>query len=144
MLHTAVALSIILGFICTEFLGILTGGMISAGYLALFFEQPFRILSTVILAIIVYLIVKLFSNFLILFGRRRFMLTIIIGLIMSVVVEKAFILMTDINQDMRIVGYIIPGLIANDMLKQGVLKTLLLVLLLGGIIWLIMHAGFLG
>ena len=118
--------------------------MISAGYLALFFEQPFRILSTVILAIIVYLIVKLFSNFLILFGRRRFMLTIIIGLIMSVVVEKAFILMTDINQDMRIVGYIIPGLIANDMLKQGVLKTLLLVLLLGGIIWLIMHAGFLG
>ena len=144
MLHAAVALSILLGFIFTEFLGVLTGGMISAGYLAFYLEQPFRIASTLILAILVFCSVKVLSNYLILFGRRRFMLTVILGLLLSALIEKAFILMTDINQDMRIIGYIIPGLIANDMMKQGIIKTLIMVLLVSGIIWMVMHAGLLG
>lgn len=144
MLHAAVALSILLGFIFTEFFGILTGGMISAGYLAFYLEQPFRIASTLLLAVLIYAIVKLLSNFLILFGRRRFMLTVILGLLLSALIEKGFILLTDINQDMRIIGYIIPGLIANDMMKQGVVKTLAMVLLVSGLIWMTIHAGLLG
>lgn len=144
MLHAAVALSILLGFIFTEFFGVLTGGMISAGYLAFYLEQPFRIASTLILATLVFCSVKVLSNYLILFGRRRFMLTVILGLLLSALIEKAFILMTDINQDMRIIGYIIPGLIANDMMKQGIIKTLIMVLLVSGIIWMVMHAGLLG
>ena len=39
--------------------------------------------------------------------------------------------------DMRIIGYIVPGLIANDMLKQGVFKTLAAVLLLSAVIFLL-------
>ena len=64
MLHAAVALSILLGFIFTEFFGVLTGGMISAGYLAFYLEQPFRIASTLILAILVFCSVKVLSNYL--------------------------------------------------------------------------------
>ena len=72
------------------------------------------------------------------------MLTVLLGIFLSVIVEKSFILMTDINQDMRIIGYIIPGLIANDMIKQGVFKTLVMVMLVSALIWMAMHAGLLG
>ncbi|MDY4609197.1 MAG: poly-gamma-glutamate biosynthesis protein PgsC [Sphaerochaetaceae bacterium] len=141
MLHSAVAISILLGFLSTEFLGILSGGLVSAGYLAFYLEQPFRILSTVLLSVATCGLVKLLQRKIILFGRRRFMLTVLLCMVLAFIVEKCFFFFTDINQDMRIIGYIVPGLIANDMEKQGVVKTLLMTLLIAAIIWLIMHSG---
>ena len=121
MLHSAVALSIILGFVSIEFLGLLPGGIVSAGYLAFFFEQPYRVVSTLLLAIATCYAVKLLQNFLIIYGRRRFMLTVLLSIILSAVIENNFIYVSGISQDFRIIGYIIPGLIANDMQKQGVI-----------------------
>lgn len=143
MLHSAVALSIILGFVSIEFLGLLPGGIVSAGYLAFFLEQPFRVLSTLLLAIVVCYVVKLLQNWLIIYGRRRFMLTVVLSIILSAIIEDNFIYVSGISQDFRIIGYIIPGLIANDMQKQGVVKTLLAVLVISMIIFLCMHLGVL-
>jgi len=39
---------------------------------------------------------------------------------------------------MRIVGYIIPGLIANDMLRQGAAKTIAMTLIAAALIRLAM------
>ncbi|MBR0521152.1 MAG: hypothetical protein IJJ95_07455 [Spirochaetales bacterium] len=47
------------------------------------------------------------------------------------------------GQDVRMVGFIIPGLIANDMFKQGVVKTLAAVTILSAIIRLIILSGIL-
>ncbi len=143
MLHSAVALSIILGFVSIEFLGLLPGGIVSAGYLAFFFEQPYRVVSTLLLAIATCYAVKLLQNFLIIYGRRRFMLTVLLSIILSAVIENNFIYVSGISQDFRIIGYIIPGLIANDMQKQGVIKTLLTVLIISFAIFLCMHMGVL-
>lgn len=143
MLHSAVALSIILGFVSIEFLGFLPGGIVSAGYLAFFFEQPFRVVSTLLLAIVICYAVKILQNWLIIYGRRRFMLTVVLSIILSAVIENNFIYISGISQDFRIIGYIIPGLIANDMQKQGVIKTLISVLIISMIIFLCMHLGVL-
>ena len=143
MLHTAVALSVILGFASVEFLGLLSGGIVSAGYLAFYLEQPFRILSTLLLAMAVCALVKLLQNFMILYGRRRFMVTILLSIILSTVIEGSFILTSGIAQDLRMIGYIIPGLIANDMEKQGIFKTLVMVLVISLVIYLILHLGVL-
>lgn len=143
MLHTAVALSVILGFASVEFLGLLSGGIVSAGYLAFYLEQPFRILSTLALAVLVCLLVKLLQNFMIIYGRRRFMVTILLSIILSTVIEGSFIITSGIAQDLRMIGYIIPGLIANDMEKQGIFKTLAMVVIISLIIYLILHLGVL-
>ncbi len=143
MLATAVAFSILLSFASSEFLGILTGGLISGGYLAFFLEQPFRVVSTLALALITYGIVKILYNFVIIYGRRRFILTVIISLLLSMLYERLFFYMTSIPFDTRIIGYIIPGLIANDCEKQGIWKTLLMVLLIAVVIWLFLHLGLL-
>ena len=143
MLHTAVALSVILGFASVEFLGLLSGGIVSAGYLAFYLEQPFRIVSTLALAVLVCLLVKLLQNFMIIYGRRRFMVTILLSIILSTVIEGSFIITSGIAQDLRMIGYIIPGLIANDMEKQGISKTLAMVVIISLIIYLILHLGVL-
>lgn len=124
MSQIAIGLSIILGFLSSEFLGLACGGMISAGYLALFIESPLRLVSTACCALLVCLIVTLIQKFAIIFGRRRFALCVLLGFCLTFLWSK-IIPGLNINIDIRIVGFIIPGLIANDMLKQGVLKTLL-------------------
>lgn len=42
--------------------------------------------------------------------------------------------------DLRVIGYIVPGLIANDMIRQGITKTLLATLLASAIVRLMLIA----
>ena len=73
MYDIAVALSVVLSFGLYEGFGLLTGGMVSAGYLCLFLEEPLRIVTTLLLAVIVHGLVLLISRATILYSRRRFM-----------------------------------------------------------------------
>lgn len=141
VLQQAIGLSILLGFLSTELLGIFTGGLVSAGYLAFFLEQPYRILSTLALALIVYGLTRLIGRLVILYGRRRFMLTVILGLVLGWIYESQSYYISGISQDLRIIGYIIPGLIANDMCKQGIWRTVLMILVSALLIRLILTAG---
>ena len=144
MLYSTVALSVIISFLTTELTGLLTGGMISAGYLAYWFGEPMRIVSTLLMSILIALIMRVSRHFLILYGRRRFMLSILLSIFGVYLAEKSYFLVSEFSFDMRIIGYIIPGLIASDMEKQGILRTTLalsavtivvkLLSLLGGIL----------
>ena len=137
MLYSSVALSIILSFISTEFVGVLTGGMISAGYLAYYFNSPTRIISTLFVAILITLAIKVLKNFLILYGRRRFMLSALLSIFFVYIFQKMYFYLSAFDVDLRIIGYIIPGLIANDMEKQGIVKTILSLLAISSIIYLL-------
>lgn len=137
MLYSSVALSIILSFISTEFVGVLTGGMISAGYLAYYFNSPTRIISTLFVAILITLAIKVLKNFLILYGRRRFMLSVLLSIFFVYIFQKMYFYLSAFDVDLRIIGYIIPGLIANDMEKQGIVKTILSLLAISSIIYLL-------
>lgn len=141
MLQQAIGLSIILGFLSTELLGLFTGGLISAGYLAVYVEQPYRILSTLALALVVYGLTLLIGRAVILYGRRRFMLTVILGILLGWLYESQAYYLSGISQDLRVIGYIIPGLLANDMCKQGIWRTVLMVLVCTLLIRLILTAG---
>lgn len=141
MLQQAIGLSIILGFLSTELLGLYTGGLISAGYLAFYVEQPWRILSTVVLSLVVYLITLLAGKVAILYGRRRFMLTVILGILLGWLYEHLSFYFAGMSQDLRIIGYIIPGLLANDMCKQGVVRTIVMVLVCALLIRLMLTVG---
>ena len=138
MLYSSVALSIILSFISTEFVGVLTGGMISAGYLAYYFNSPTRIISTLLVAILITLAIKVLKNFLILYGRRRFMLSVLLSIFFVYIFQKMYFYLSAFDVDLRIIGYIIPGLIANDMEKQGIIKTILSLLAISSFIYLVM------
>lgn len=124
MLFELVSLSVVLSLVCTEFTGLFTGGLVSAGYFAYYFHEPSRLISTAVVAVVICLAVKLLQHVLILYGRRRFALSLVLSLVFVWILEKTFFLYSNVAVDVRVVGYIIPGLIASDMEKQGILKTI--------------------
>ncbi len=141
MLFNLVALSVVLSFICTEFTGLLTGGLVSSGYLAYFFNEPARLIATLVIALIINIIVRLLQHVIILYGRRRFALSLIISLIFVYILDKSAFFYSSLNFDFRVIGFIIPGLIASDMEKQGVIKTLGTIATITLIIRLLMIIG---
>ena len=141
MLRTAVVLSVLLGFIGSEFLGILSGGLVSAGYISFYINQPARVASTLLMAVAICLIVRALGHVIILFGRRRFILTMLVSILLTQILESILIVTSTVDIDMRIIGYIIPGLIANDMEKQGIFRTLIMICACAAVIWLVLHIG---
>ena len=141
MLFSTVALSVILSFLVTELTGLLTGGMVSAGYLAFYFSEPMRIFSTFLLSALIALILRLSREFLILYGRRRFMLSILLSILFVYALEKAYFIMSPLSLDLRVIGYIIPGLIANDMEKQGIIRTSLALIIVIALVKLLSILG---
>lgn len=65
------------------------------------------------------------------------MVTMLLSLIFAWIIEQALLRMALIPQDIRIIGHVVPGLIANDMYKQGIFKTLLGVLTSAAIVRLL-------
>ena len=142
MLYKTIAMSVILGFLSSELLGVATGGLVSAGYLAFFMGSPARVAGTLVISVIIYLVTLLLQKWIIIYGRRRFMVVVLLSIILTWVVEQ--ITHTGvIGIDIRMVGFIIPGLIANDMLRQGPVRTFAGVLVLAVLIRLVMLAGIL-
>ncbi len=123
MLELSIGLGIFGGLLLFELLGYSPGGIVTPGYLALFIDQPLRILGTIIVALITYLIIHYLSKVIILFGKRRFALTILIGFTIGWLWSFLLAEYAVTSQELKVIGFIIPGLIANEMSKQGITET---------------------
>jgi poly-gamma-glutamate biosynthesis protein PgsC/CapC len=98
--------------------------VIAPGYLALFVGEPGRIVSTLILALALWGLLELLSRRLILYGRRRLLLALLLGFCGKHLVEQWLLPGAGITLDLQTIGYLIPGLIANEMVRQKPLPTL--------------------
>jgi poly-gamma-glutamate biosynthesis protein PgsC/CapC len=103
--------------------GIYPGGVIVPSYLALFIQSPGRIAGTLIVSLLTLLCFKVASNFLILFGTRRFVFMVLIGGVWTLAWLRLFPSLLPASLEFRVIGWIVPGLIANNMEKQGILVT---------------------
>ena len=117
-------LGILISIIFYEITHISPGGIIVPGLLAMYINQPQRIVYTIIVAVITYYIVKFISRYLIIFGKRRFALMIIISILLNIVLELIINGLSIHLLSISLIGYTIAGLIANDISKQGVAKTI--------------------
>jgi poly-gamma-glutamate biosynthesis protein PgsC/CapC len=125
MIYQAIGIGIAIGFLFYELVGISPGGIVVPGYIALFINQPFRIIITVSIAILTYYIVLFLSNYLILYGKRRFLSMVLISFVMKWLLESFLFQLPVTSIELQSIGYIIPGLLANEMQRQGILITLL-------------------
>ena len=123
LLTEAIAIGLVLGFFCYEWIGLSPGGFVVPGYIALYWDRPLMVAATLALAFIVHLAVEGISRFAIVYGRRRFMLALLIGFAGQWLLETAALRTGVIPVEMDAIGYIIPGLIANEMARQRVIPT---------------------
>jgi len=141
MVEISIGLGIILSLVLSEALGVTAGGIIVPGYIALFLHQPIQVVSTFTVAVIVLIIIKLLSRVMFLYGKRRIVLALILGFFFGYLSRIIYIDIESINS-VAVIGNIIPGLIANWMDRQGVIRTLSVVLLTAVIVKLMVMIIF--
>ncbi len=136
--YEIVFLGLLLTLLYIRITGYFPGGLIVPSYLVLFCEQPERIIGTIFVAIGALLSYKIVSRYLILFGRRRFLYFIMAGGVGTFLWLQCFPLLYPFSGDFRVIGWIIPGLIANNCERQGIVTTtasLIIVLALSYFLW---------
>jgi poly-gamma-glutamate biosynthesis protein PgsC/CapC len=103
--------------------GVYPGGIIVPSYLVLFVHEPERIAGTLIAALLTMGVYRLSCRWLILFGRRRFVFLILVGGLWAFLWHQVFPTLFPFSLEFRVIGWVIPGLIANHLERQGVVVT---------------------
>ena len=129
-----IGIGMVLSLFLTETLGVTAGGIIVPGYIALNLESPERLVITFGISIITFLLIKLLSQYIMVYGKRRLVLALLIGFLLGYFSRSENIITVGLGTtDFMVIGNIIPGLIANWMDRQGVLRTISTVLITAGI-----------
>ena len=118
-------LALLISLFFTELTNLLPGGIIVPFYFALYLDDPVKILATVISALIAMIVVKFLSRYTILYGRRKFALYLIIGILEKILFTYLYFGNSYMFYNLSMtIGYLVPGILGREMEKQGVLKTL--------------------
>jgi len=129
-----IGIGMVLSLFLTETLGVTAGGIIVPGYIAMNLENPERLVITFGISIITFLLIKLLSRYIMVYGKRRLVLALLIGFLLGYLSRSENIITAGLGTtDFMVIGNIIPGLIANWMDRQGVLRTISTVLITAGI-----------
>lgn len=107
-----------------EITAISPGGIIVPGYIAMMLDDPLRVAVTIALSLLTWGAVRMLSEVLILFGRRRFAVFIIVSFLLrylsGLVTAEAHL---PVNAAL-VIGYLVPGILAHEIDRQGAVKTL--------------------
>jgi len=124
LIDNIIILGIILSIFFYEVTEISPGGIIVPGYMALFVDNPKRIIWTIILSILCYFAVNFISSYTILYGKRKFGMFIVVSFIIRYILEL-FIGTIGASISMSLViGYLVPGILAQELDRQGIVRTL--------------------
>ncbi|MEA3110195.1 MAG: gamma-polyglutamate biosynthesis protein CapC [Gammaproteobacteria bacterium] len=128
MLTAALIIGVAVSLLLTEIVGLSPGGIIVPGYVALLLDRPAALLGFLIIAFAAYGILRVLGTQLMLYGSRRFTVAILAGMALSLGAQwvspmLAVTLMPNYVEWAGI-GFIVPGLLAHQFDRQGVLPTL--------------------
>ena len=122
MYDRVVIAGVLMSLLFSELTG-LSAGLVVPGYLALSLHSPLRLLCTLGVALASALCCRLLSEYLILYGHRRFGAQLLLSFLFSSLLSgpgAAWGLP-------RAVGVLIPGILAREIDRQGVRDALLAV-----------------
>uniref|UniRef100_A0A7C4XK37 Poly-gamma-glutamate biosynthesis protein PgsC n=1 Tax=candidate division WOR-3 bacterium TaxID=2052148 RepID=A0A7C4XK37_UNCW3 len=125
MIVIAVGLGMLLNLLLTETIGLAAGGVVVPGYIAINLHQPDMVISTIVIALLTYLITHILSNYILLYGRRLLIVSIILGYLLGYLTRiYPAISFATIKLDITTIGFVVPGLITYWMHRQGIIETL--------------------
>ena len=117
-------IGLVLALLWAELTDVSPGGIIVPGYFALYLGEPLRVAATLAVALLTLAIYKVLVRSFILFGRRRFVLMVLVGAVLS----QAWLLVLPglfaAPVGLRVIGLIIPGILASSLARQKLAPTL--------------------
>lgn len=125
----AIAIGLVVSLLFSELFGLAAGGMVVPGYVALYLDRPLAVVLTLAVALVTFGLVRAVSQVAIVYGRRRTVLAILVGFLLGAIVRVVGPWIAGSPSDfasgeMTVIGFIIPGLIALWIDRQGVVETL--------------------
>ncbi len=148
MIYEAIGLGLVTSLILSEALGLVAGGLIVPGYVALYLHDPLRVIGTLLAGVATMIIVRAIGRVILLYGRRTMVFCVVVGFLVGY--STRFLLVIDtapggVQASMiQAIGYIIPGLVAYWMVRQGIVETVCTVLMSSIIVRLaliLVHGG---
>ena len=118
-------IGLVLGLLYYELVGLSPGGVIAPAYFALYILQPQKIAMTIALALFIFVLIKILSKHLIIYGKRKLLLALLLSFVLKLLIDVYIQPLQTIQLDLQSIGYIIPGLIANEITRQKITPTLL-------------------
>ncbi len=115
---------ILLALLYVEILEIYPGGIVVPAYVALHLDHPERVLATLAVSLLSLYTYRVLARYLIVFGKRRFALLVLLGALWSQITVLLLPELIPAGTDIQIIGWIIPGLLANNLEKQRLVPTL--------------------
>jgi poly-gamma-glutamate biosynthesis protein PgsC/CapC len=120
-----ISLGLLFSLICYLATNLSPGGMITPGWLALMLVQEARrVLLIVIVIALTYLGSRLLREFVILYGKRLFATVVMLGVFLQMTLFLFFLDSFPLLFAHETLGFIVPGLVAYQLLRQPVLATL--------------------
>ncbi len=125
MVELAIALGLVSSLFFVDAFGLAAGGIVVPGYIALQMSHIDQIAATLVIAIVTSLIIKLIGRYTFLYGRRQMVLCLLVGCLLALISRNFFVF--DVSENtfrLEALGWVVPGLIAHWMDKQGIIRTI--------------------
>ena len=116
-----ILIGIAISLIFSDITGIIPCGIIVPSYIALNLNNPKKLAYSFLIILLTIVVIKLLSKVCIIYGRRRFALMILTSYVINLIIIKLNI----IPNNPGLIGVIIPGIIANQLEKQGFIVSIL-------------------
>jgi gamma-polyglutamate biosynthesis protein CapC len=147
LLPVAIGIGLAVSLLFSELFGLVAGGMVVPGYIALALSRPLDVALTIAAGILTYGIVHALSSTILIYGRRRTVITILIGYVLGMSIgtlSLGSLLAVDSSpsSEVAIIGYIIPGLIAIWIDRQGIVETISVMLIAATVVRLVLILTF--
>lgn len=123
MIFETLLLGLVVSVIYVEIMDVYPGGIIVPAYVALYLDQPCRVLATVVVALITIGTFRILNGYFILFGKRRFVMFIILGAFWAQFLYWVLPHLFQAPWGLQAIGWLIPGLLANNVEKQRFFPT---------------------
>src|SRR6266849_2181391 len=137
--EVAIALGIAVSMLFYEKQNLVPGGVIVPGYVALTLDRPYLLLSTFAVAIITMFALRKVAGYIVLFGRRKFSFMMLMSFVIAWGIQS-LVARVGPTGVFQVIGFIIPGLVANSMERQGITKTIYALTIVSVITYVILYA----
>ncbi len=139
-----ISLGLLFSLICYLVTNLSPGGMITPGWLAVILIQaPIRMLLIGIVVVLTYFIMRGAQKVVILYGKRLFASVVLLGVFLQMALFLFLLNEYPLLFARETLGFIVPGLIAYQLIRQPILATVLATGTVTGLAYVVMLSGVL-
>ncbi|GGV06768.1 poly-gamma-glutamate biosynthesis protein PgsC/CapC [Streptomyces spectabilis] len=121
-----IALGLLFSLVCYLTTNLSPGGMITPGWLALTLVEDLQRAAMVVgVTVLTYVCTLLMQRFIILYGKRLFAAVVLTGVVLQATVMIVLSIEFPLMYSNQTLGFIVPGLIAYQLVRQPKGPTLL-------------------